>query len=76
MNSQFEKELCDTIEICLNLDDFEEIEDTICMFLYRYKIMPASKTFEDVIGTIFNSIYNNRVPSIIAKFRDLIDEYD
>jgi len=74
--SKFNKDLYNIVEICLKLDDFEEIEDNICKFLFKYKIMPGSETFDDIIGMIFNAIYTSRTSAIISKFRELIDEYD
>lgn len=74
--SKFNKELNNIIDVCLSLDDFEEIEDAICMFLFKYKIMPGSESFDNIIGMIFNAIYTYRSSAIISKFRELIDEYD
>lgn len=74
--NQFSKDLNNLIEICLRLDNFEDIEDEICEFLYKFKLMPGSEIFDETISLIFTSVYSYRTNEIIAKFREMIDEYD
>lgn len=55
------------------LDDIDEITNVTSLFLYKYRIMPASEEYENILSNVFNCLCETLNTQIIINLRNHLD---